>query len=346
MSDPRFSVVIPTYERRETLARTLAAWERQEPRDLPFELVVIDDGSSDGTIELLARQRPERYTLRYERQENLGPAAARNRALQVARGELVLFAGDDIEPSAKLLATHADAHRRWTPGTLAVVGRIDWPEELPRTATMRLVTGVGAQQFSFHYMKDGTVYDYRHFYTSNVSIARRTLDLEPGHFTTSMPAAAFEDAELALRLSRHGLVIRYCASALAWHWHAYDAAGFFRRQLRCGEMAQTLVELHPECAGLLGVPHLERVRRKSWWIDRFGKGRLGSLMSELPRRTPRAVELAARLDGKSDEVASPLLLALFDYGYSSGLAEARFSGPTARRVQAALFAERLDSLVD
>ena len=67
---------------------------------------------------------------------------------------------------------------------------------------MRHVDGPGAQQFSYHYMVDGAEYDFRHFYTSNVSLRRDLLDREPEGFSTEFPAAAFEDAELAYRLSR------------------------------------------------------------------------------------------------------------------------------------------------
>jgi len=344
MTAPRFTVVVPSYQRRDALARVLAAWERQQPRDLPFELVVVDDGSTDGTHELLAATRPERYSLRAVRQENRGPAAARNRALELAQGELVLFSGDDIEPSPELLAEHERGHRHAGAAPLAQVGRIDWPAALPTTATMRHVAGRGAQQFSFHYMRDGAEYDFRHFYTSNVSIARRVLDLEPDHFSTAFPHAAFEDAELAFRLARHGLRIRYRAAALAWHWHAYGARGFFERQRRCGAMAQRLVELHAATGRALGVPALDRIRRRSFLVSKLGRGRLATLAAELPERTERAIAGAERLDAADDRAAEPLLLALFDYGYRSGIAEARYPAAVAARVAASLFAATLAPL--
>ena len=77
MSRPLFSVVMPSYNRRPILQRVLAAWEHQEPYDLPFEVVIVDDGSSDGTAEWLAEQRPERFRLRRAVQTNSGPARAR-----------------------------------------------------------------------------------------------------------------------------------------------------------------------------------------------------------------------------------------------------------------------------
>ena len=73
MTGPKFSVVVPTYNRVRDLERTLRGYERQEGAP-PFELVVIDDGSTDATGELLAAYRSDRFALKTARQENGGPA--------------------------------------------------------------------------------------------------------------------------------------------------------------------------------------------------------------------------------------------------------------------------------
>lgn len=345
MSRPRFSVVVPTFDRREALARTLAAYANQAPATPAFEVVVVDDGSTDGSAELLASWPAGRFPLQVARQANRGPAAARNRALALASGEIVLFTGDDIEPAADLLVRHDAAHRATPDGRTAYFGRIDWPARLATTATMRHVTGRGAQQFSFHYLEDGGEYDYRHFYTSNVSVSRALLSREPGPFSEDFPAAAFEDAELAYRLSRHGLTLRYLASALAWHWHHYDARTFFARQVRCGEMADLLIAKHPATRRELDLALLPLVRWRSWLVERLGRGRLRALAQGLPERLDEALALATRLDAGDDAAAEPLLLALFRFGFLAGVARRRYPPPVARRVEAALFARLLDEPV-
>jgi glycosyltransferase involved in cell wall biosynthesis len=73
---PAISVVIPTFNRVAMLRRVLQAYEHQEPSGLVFELVIVDDGSTDGTWDLLAQWRSRRFSLRCERQVNAGPAAA------------------------------------------------------------------------------------------------------------------------------------------------------------------------------------------------------------------------------------------------------------------------------
>src|SRR4029079_11522793 len=107
---PELSVVMPTHNRLEVLAEVLQALEfQQEPPS--FEVVVVDDGSTDGTADWL-RSRSCRISLRVMLQENHGPAAARNTGVAAASGRWVAFLGDDTVPSPGWLATHREAHRR------------------------------------------------------------------------------------------------------------------------------------------------------------------------------------------------------------------------------------------
>jgi len=340
MIAPKWSVVVPTFNRVRDLERTLAGYARQEGAP-PFELVVVDDGSTDATAELLAGFRSDRFALKTTRQENGGPARARNRALPLASGEKVLFTGDDIEPAPDLLARHEAHHAREGDPKVAILGRIAWPERLETTATMRHVDGRGAQQFSFLYMQDGTEYDYRHFYTSNVSIDRAFLMSERGPFDEGFPHAAFEDAELSLRLARRGLRIRYQADAAAWHWHRYDAAGFFARQRRCGEMGALLIAREPGTAKILGLPRLTRDRWRSFWVAKLGSGRLRDLADRLEAEEERAVAAAKELDAADDDTAFGLLYALFNYGYAAGLADRSWPRASARRTRALQFAREV-----
>ena len=344
MAEPLFSVVMPTCNRRQALALALDAWERQLPAELPFELVVVDDGSSDGTAAMLEARRGGRYRLRAVRQDNAGPAAARNRALSLAAGELVLFTGDDIEPDPRLLAEHRAGHAEAGDPRVAILGLTHWPAGAELTATMRHVDGVGAQQFSYHYFRDGAEYDFRHFYTSNVSLHRSLLALEPAGFCTEFPAAAFEDAELAYRLSMHGLVIRYRAGARAAHHHTYDAASFFARQRRCGEMAAVLYRVQPALKKWLDIRRLEWCR-----IERLAAAPSeleAALERDLDLWERRALSLAQVYDcGPATDAVDALLHPLFEYAYLSGLAGALFEPAAARAVCAAEYRRLLPPAV-
>lgn len=113
--EPTFSVVIPTYNRAQLLARTVRAFLAQD--GVPFEVIVVDDGSTDATPEVLAGFRDPR--LRVLRQPNAGLASARNAGLLQARGQYVLFNDDDIVPEAGFLQAHLALHRRY-PSAAAV----------------------------------------------------------------------------------------------------------------------------------------------------------------------------------------------------------------------------------
>jgi len=83
-----FSVVIPTYNRKKSLIETLKAFSRQTFKD--FEVVIIDDGSSDGTKEAIDKSNFS-FKIRYFLQENKGPAAARNRGIGEARNKIIFL---------------------------------------------------------------------------------------------------------------------------------------------------------------------------------------------------------------------------------------------------------------
>src|SRR6267378_524730 len=98
-----FSVVIPTYNRLDMLLRVLDALERQA--DAPeFEVIVVDDGSTDGTASTVAKRAGDR--LLFRSQPNGGPGNARNHGVTLASGRVVVFIGDDTVPEPTFLAEH------------------------------------------------------------------------------------------------------------------------------------------------------------------------------------------------------------------------------------------------
>ena len=108
-SAPRISVVIPTYERAERVARLVALLEQQTLPPDAFEVIVVDDGSKvDPRSRLQAIRR--RFHLVLGRQTNQGAAAARHRGIELARAPIVLCLDDDMIPSPELLAEHLAVH--------------------------------------------------------------------------------------------------------------------------------------------------------------------------------------------------------------------------------------------
>ena len=107
----QLSVVIPTFNRKDSLRRTLDGLARQTYPVGDFEAVVVSDGSTDGTDAMLAAYAAQSpYSLRVVTQSNSGPAAARNRGIREARHEIVVFLDDDVEPVPGFLSRHAAHH--------------------------------------------------------------------------------------------------------------------------------------------------------------------------------------------------------------------------------------------
>lgn len=245
-----FSVVIPTHRRPETLFRVLDALGRQDgPPE--FEVIVVDDGSEDSTPDRLQAFRAP-YPLRCLFQENSGPARARNRGVAEARGDVVVFLGDDTVPERAFLAVHARTHSEHAQAPIAVLGYTTWPGERKVSPFLHHINEFGLQ-FGYALIEDPDAVPFNFFYTSNVSLPRRLLE-EAGLFDTTFPHAAWEDIELAYRLVKRGMKILYRPEAIARHHHDVTFASFRRRQERSGEAALIFFEKHPELGEFLGVP--------------------------------------------------------------------------------------------
>jgi len=260
---PALSVVIPTFNRLEILPRVLAALEGQSLDAGMFEVVVVDDGSSDGTAAFLAGHRPG-FEFRSFTQPNSGPAGARNRGISDARGERVVFLGDDTVPEPDFLAVHLAAHRQRPGRRIAVLGYTTWPRERRVTPFLHHINEYGLQ-FGYELIRDPEAVPFNFFYTSNISLPRAAFE-ENGFFDTTFPDAAWEDIELSYRLSQSGYGIVYEPLAVVRHHHDITFASFRRRQERSGRAAAIFYRKHPELADFLGVGSAANPDRPPFWM--------------------------------------------------------------------------------
>lgn len=227
------SVIIPTYNRQKTLAKALRALFSQQEVGPNWEIIVVDDGSTDGTGDLVARLSAESpVPLTYLYQENSGPATARNVGIRTAVAPLVLMIGDDILAKPHLLSKHLSAHQQCPSLQTAVLGPVDWTLTLTITPFMRWWI---ENRFRFGALRAGKVKpDFWFFYTCNISIKREFL-LQNGLFDETFRIAAYEDTELAYRLDRAGLEIHFAPHAAAYHDHPTDLQAACRRMENIGE---------------------------------------------------------------------------------------------------------------
>lgn len=298
---PTASVVIPTYNRLDSLTRVLEALERQVTADT--EVVVVDDGSTDGTWRALQRWRG-RLPLVTLRQGNSGPARARNRGTATATGEVVLFLGDDTVPGEGWLATHLEEHRVHSGETLAILGYTAFPagDDSP---FRRFINELGAQ-FGYLLIERADRVPFNFFYTSNISLPRRVL-LELGGFREDFPAAAWEDIEFAYRAVGRGLRLRYQPRARVEHQHCILPRTFRRRQRTAGRSAAIFAALHPELGGFLGLDEVTRTgvgnvvcERLLGWLVELGEQVPGGVPGRVHDRFLRRAYLAGLAEGLHD----------------------------------------------
>lgn len=252
------SVVVPSHNRRAAVSRLLRALADQDyPLD-SFEVIVVADGCSDDTCDVLSKYCGP-FAFRLIEQAGSGPAGARNRGAAVAKGEWLLFLDDDVVPTPELVTAHVRAHRR-SPGGV-VVGPY-----LPAHAGTRLLD-LELQNWWRTTFEELQRVGYRHNFmsvlTGNLSL-RTELFGRLGGF--DMRFQAHEDYELGARLIESDIPIAYEPAALALHHHESDIAGHIRRKGDEGRADVMLVERYPNLATELPIYRLIRSRA---WRDRI-----------------------------------------------------------------------------
>ncbi len=205
------SVVIPTYNRLDRLKHVLRALDGQEyPRE-QFDVIVVSDGSSDGTHEYLQGVSTS-FKLTTVIQENRGPAAARNQGIARASGEYVLFIDDDVVPVPTFIAEHMRYHAG--DANTIVLGPMLSP---PDFAYKPWVAWEQAMLMKQYMAMEGGAWQPtpRQFYTGNTSLPRRYL-LDAGGFDERYRRA--EDIELAYRLEQFKLRFVFNPQAIGYHY--------------------------------------------------------------------------------------------------------------------------------
>ena len=238
---PELSVVICTYNRLETLQRCIRSFERQSAGGR-YELVVVDDGSTDGTATWLDTWRPS-APAKVVHRTNGGLAAARNTGLEHARGKYVLFVNDDTIAFADLVERHLAAHTTAGPN-MAVLGTFEQPRSGLDNALMRAVDDTNLV-FCYSAMVPGRQYDWTRFWTCNVSVSREAV-MQVGGFDESFQHYGCEDTDLAYRLERAlGVKVLYDATARAHHEHVLSFEDLRRRTRAVSGAWTQLFKKHP-----------------------------------------------------------------------------------------------------
>ncbi|MGI0488981.1 glycosyltransferase family 2 protein [Pantanalinema rosaneae CENA516] len=235
-----FSVVIPTYNRQPILEKCLRVLEQQHYQSAQitgYEVVVVDDGSTDKTVEWLQTHAQELPHVRLFLQDHQGPAAARNLGVQKALGDTIIFIDSDLVVTPNFLQAHADAlingqrslghDRIFTYGWVINTCNFDDPTSEPFKVTD---------------------YSRAYFATGNVAIARKWLE-QAGLFDTRFQLYGWEDLELGVRLKQLDLTLIKCPEAVGYHWHPPftldQLPRLIDKEIQRGRMGVLFYQKHP-----------------------------------------------------------------------------------------------------
>lgn len=256
--DPAVSIIIPTYNRAATLMECLRALDGQGDSGVPFEVIVVDDGSTDDTLATIERTRNDfRLDLRVLRQRNQGPGVARNHGVEAARADLILFLGDDIVVESGHLAAMIRAYSDHNIGARGVLGHVRYRADCISTPFGRWLDRESPVQFDYRGLQPGMLLGFQHFYTANLLLPRDMIR-RAGGFKPAFQSAAYEDTELGYRLAQGGLRLVYCPDASALHVHAVTFGQTRARMRAVGRAALELRTANPDLFALMH-PNAERL---------------------------------------------------------------------------------------
>jgi glycosyltransferase involved in cell wall biosynthesis len=231
----RFSVIVPTFNRLPLLRQCLGALLRQQYPD--YEIIVVDDGSTDGTGETVRHEFP---SVRYLRQSPSGPAAARNRGIEASGGEAVAFTDDDCLAPPNWLACLADGLARH-PEVAGVGGRLLAPPHLRETNVLaQYEEYIGRTMYRTGERESVGGFDCPAGGTNNMAYRRAALKAVGG-FDEAFRYPAGEDADLKWRLAEAGARFLYLPVELT-HLQPYAWPGFRRQQFVRGR-GRTLFDI-------------------------------------------------------------------------------------------------------
>jgi len=242
MNPPLFSIVIPSRNNRDRLRTTLGSIAQSDFDLQQVEVIVVDDGSTDGTYEEFQNATfPYRFTIL--RRSFGGQSAATNEAIRHATGTYILSLASDIIVHPSLLQEHLSWHRRFGEEDVVVLGSLPYAPQLHVSPFMfYLVTG--GWQFAYYLIKDPLNVPPQFLYAPNFSARRSTL-LAVGLFDEAFEFGS-QDTDLGIRLLKHGARIVYNKNAIGYHNHPIRFEQFFRRQEMAGASLVRLTEKHPD----------------------------------------------------------------------------------------------------
>ncbi len=266
------SIIVPTYQRADRLELLLNWLFQQRVDRSTSELIVVDDGSTDSTWDVLTRRAAQDSWLRPLRQDNQGQAVARQKGVDASLGQILLFLDDDMEPtSLDFLEIHRLFHVQTNLKSVAF-GAILPPLSLAKRPAFEYFYELSIRKMYEGFTSGKIQPAGQHFYSANVSLSRK-LFLAVGGFSSQYRHA--EDRELGLRIEQKSDArFHFLEAASAFH---HSQTGRFRSFIKRAqlygeyEFKMSLVyperfDLHPRMV-LRSPNSIKRLlAHATWWL--------------------------------------------------------------------------------
>lgn len=227
----RCSVIVPAYQEADRIADCVRGLTDQTAPRSTYEIIVVDDASSDGTGPL-AEQAGADVVLRID---HGGVAAARNAGLTQARGALVLFTDADCVPGRewveRMVRPFSD------PEVAGVKGTYRSRQTSPVARLVQL-------EFEYRYLRMATLPTID-FIDTYAAAYKRSVLAEEGGFDTEYPVPSAEDVDLSFRLAKKGYRLVFAPDAWVWHSHPASLWAYLRRKMRFGYWRALLYIRYP-----------------------------------------------------------------------------------------------------
>lgn len=258
---PDCDVIIPVYNNANVLPLTLRTLDDQVvPAGWQLQVLLSDDGSTDATAAVARSwQRQSSWPLEIITGPHVGPAGARNRALDMARADIIFFLGADILLRPGVLAAHLDWHDQHPGAAAAALGMITWDPRIAPTPLMEWMIHGGAQN-DFDALQGYSTAEGRYFYGSHLSLKRKFIGRE--RFSLAFGYYGWEDTEFGQRLEKQGLKLHVFPQAVGLHRHYYSVAAMASREYAMGKGVRIL------------EPNYRAWHWRYWLFSKIGGGAL------------------------------------------------------------------------
>jgi len=266
------SVIIPSFNRKDILKKAIDCLLEQDFDD--FEIIVVENGSKNFV------DFAKNLDIKYFQIKEKNVSKARNLGIKKAKGEIIVFIGDDIFVSKNFLSSHDKFHKKNDKKNYACIGETNFADCFQNDFSAWLENS--GFQFDFKKLRKTKKASFRHFYTSNISLKKEILEKE--NFDENFVHYGFEDIELGFRLFKNeNLKIIFDSNCKAKHFHKIDKKNFVYRMRKTGLSAVFFEKKHKNAKIIASgikkflqiiiskFPNLLYKIKKEWGWYAFGK---------------------------------------------------------------------------